>query len=443
MPTETERRRSTNRRRFIKTAGLTGAVGLAGCLGGNGSNGGTKGGTKNGSGGTTTIEYWTLFGGGDGEAMKAMVEEFNSQHKDVQINRQRLPWSEYYTKLYTALTGGKAPDLAVVHATLLAKYKDVLTPLSDHIGSETSSAYVPSIWNMTKIDGKRVSLPLDTHPIGFYYNKSIFESAGLDPEKPPASPQEFKDACNAITEKTDKLAFGPTPYGPLELIRTFQALHTQLGGQILTDDKSAAAFDGKKGVEVANYLANVSGKWNWDKATMGDSRWTKAFRSGDMAIIQNGTWYYGVAKEQDFEFGMFKPYVMPGKTQNATWANSHTLGIPLNPNRSKEKQQAAITAAEWLTKNSTKWATVAGHLPASQQVLESDKLRQTAVWDKTLHTFYEIAQNDNLAYLPRTPNFNSYIEPIYKNLAQVYTHKITPEKGIEQAAQKVNKVLQG
>ena len=152
-----------DRRCFITAAGATGVTGMAGCLGLGGIGGG--GGSGSGSG-KQTIEYWTLFGGGDGKAMEKMVKKFNESHSDITIKRQRLPWDQYYDKLYTALTGGNAPDLAVVHASQLAVYKDVLQPLGDLVKDKTANGYVDSIWQQVQLDGKQLSLPLDTHPIG-------------------------------------------------------------------------------------------------------------------------------------------------------------------------------------------------------------------------------------------------------------------------------------
>lgn len=441
MPSNSESDFGIDRRRFIAAAGAAGVTGLAGCTGITGGGGGGDGGSG-GGGGKTTVEFWTLFGGGDGKAMKQMVDEFNSTHDSIHIKRQRLPWDQYYNKLYTSLTGGNPPDLAVVHATRLAKYTDVLEPLGEMAGSGIGDKYVNSIWKKMNVDGTRYALPLDTHPAGYWYNKDIFKQAGLDPEKPPESPAEFKQACNTIVEKTDKLAFSPSPYGMTELLRDFFLRLRQLDGRLLTENGGKAAFDSRKGVKVAQYLANVSGEWNWDKAAIGNNRGTKAFRAGDLAILQNGTWYYGVAEEQDFDYGMFRPFMQPGKTQNATWANSHTLAIPKNPKRSDEKNQAAFTAAKWLTQEGgLTWGTVAGHLPASQSALEADKLRNAKVWKKSLHTFYEMAKADQITYVPRNEKITEYKEPIMKNLVQIYQQKVSPEKGLEQAAQQVNKIL--
>ena len=71
-------KQSRTRRRFLTGVGAAGAVALAGCSGDGGSGGGDGGSTGGSDGGSGDIElsYRTLFGGGDGEIMKAMVDDW-------------------------------------------------------------------------------------------------------------------------------------------------------------------------------------------------------------------------------------------------------------------------------------------------------------------------------------------------------------------------------
>ncbi|WP_435159091.1 ABC transporter substrate-binding protein [Haladaptatus sp. DFWS20] len=414
----------------MKVAGATGIAGLAGCTNSGGSGDGDN------SGGTTTLQFWTLFSGGDGKAMKSQVDQFNKEHDDIQIKRQRQPFEEYYDKLFTSMTGGNAPDLAVFHTTEIQRFVDALQPLGDLLSDDTSSAYVDSIWSETKFDGKRLALPLDTHPNGLYYNKDIFKQAGLDPEKPPTTFEELKQTANTISSETDKLAFSPDPYNQY-FVRQFIAWQRGRSGQFLNEDKTKAAFDDQNGIALGEFYSNISNKWNWDKADATAERGTKAFRAGDMAMTINGTWYYGVLQEQDYSWGMTKPFVAPGQKQKMTWANSHTIGVP----NGGSNTEAAVKAAEWLTQNSTTWGTDAGHLPAAKKVLDSDTLRNATVWKKTLSTFSEMAEAGELAYMPSTKNNENYKRPVNQAIAQIYSGQTTAKKGIQKAANEVTKNL--
>jgi len=420
----------SSRRTFMKVAGAAGIAGLAGCTDDDGT-------TTGGSGGTTTIEYWTLFAGGDGDAMETLVDNFNAEHDSIQINRQRQPFDEYYDTLFTSMTGGDGPDLAVFHTPQIQRFSDALAPLGGLLSDGAADEYVDSIWDETEFDGDRLALPLDTHPNGLYYNKDIFEEAGLDPENPPTTFEELQTAADTITAETDKQAFSPDPYLRF-FARQFVAWQRGRGGEFLNEDYTEAVFDDDNGTALGQFYYDIANEWGWDRADTTDDRGTRAFRSGDLAMTINGTWYYGVLEEQDYEWGMTKPFVAPGQSTPQTWANSHTLGV-LN---GSDKQQAAAEAAEWITQNSLEWGTEAGHLPAAQNVNDSAELRDSNVWEKTLSTFSEMAENDELSYMPSTENNEDYTRPVNNAISDIYTGEADPEERIQQAATEITNNLQ-
>jgi len=461
-PTTSGRRRNVNRRRFLAAVGATGTIGLAGCSGGGDGGDGSDGGGGDGGGGgggggdggdggmtttqsggdVTTLQFWELFSGGDGDAFESIINKFNAEHDDIQVEPQHTEWNQYYGKLFSALTGGNPPDLCIIHTTRLLKYAEALVDLSDYLQSDTSDAYVDKIWQQTKINGRRVSLPLDTHPCGLYYNKDIFEEAGLDSESPPTNWEEFKSAADTITSETDKLAFVPQPYQGPSMLRTWFAFLRGQGGQLLNQDRSGAAFNNDMGLELMKTWKKMTGNWGWDEASTSANRGTKAFRNGNAAMIYQGTWYVTVTSQQDYDWGMSKPFIMPNRQNKVTWANSHSFGVPKNPDRSEEKTKAAVRANEWLTQNTKDWGAIAGHLPAASSVLEGDALQNSDFWDVTLKKYMEMANAGQLAYLPRTENQSEYKRPIYKNVQQVYSQQKEPQKALNDAATGVNNALQ-
>ncbi len=414
-----------DRRTVLKSVAATGAfAGLAGCMGGEQPDDGT-------------IEFWTLFAGGDGDAMEALVEEFNDEHDDIQVNSERQPFEEYYDSLFTSMTGGSPPDLAVFHTNELRRFTDSLTPLDDLVESGTESAYLESIWNETEFGGSHIALPLDTHPNALYYNKEIFEEAGLDPEDPPTNFDELQDAADEITANTDAQAFNPEPYGT-HYSRQFVAWLASVGSDFLNEDATEVAFDNDEALELIEFYSDITEEFGWDDADASSDRGNRAFRAGDLAMTIDGTWFYGVLRDADYDWGMTEPFVAPGATEQYTWANSHSLAVPQNDNRSDELTEAAVYAAEWLTQNSTQWGTIAGHMPASNEVLDSGALQDADVWDATLSTFFDMADNDQLVYLPSTDNNDDYVRPIDQTLAEVYSQQLEPEEALEEMVSTIN-----
>lgn len=441
-----------NRRRFVQTAGAAGIAALAGCDGsGDGNDGNADGGSDGGSDddgtddGTTTdgnsgggsgddVTYWTLFGGGDGETMQSMVESVNAD-TDLTVNRQRVPFGEYYDRLYTSLTGGEAPDVAVMHADRLVEYQDLVVPLTDQISTDP---YAESILDRVTVEDELLGVPLDTHPQGLWYNKDIFEEAGLDPESPPQTPEEFQSANEAIAENTDHNV-GQIHAGGLSMGFFHMSLRSR-GAQVLNDDRSEAAFDNEDGIAVADFYDTMVNENGWIPQSS-DEGWN-AWNNGEAGWLLDGTWHLSVVRDLDFDFGLAKPYMMPGSDDPVTSGNSHTLVVPRSESRSDETLQQAVELIRLLTQDyNLQWGSDAGHLPASQSALESDELRDTDTWDQSLSTFYEMATNGKVAYMPRTENNGEWTPEIWQRLNAVRQDDTEPEEAIEKAAQGVNQVL--
>lgn len=449
---------SVNRRRFVEAAGGAGLLGLTGCLGdggsgdggdgGSGSDGGSGDGSSDGgstgSGGDDVIEVttWELFSGGDGEAFASLLEKFNSQHPGIELKLSGTSWNNYYSKLFASMTGGNPPDMGIIHTTRLLKFAPALRDLSSHLSSGTTDAYVDSIWNSCQVDGKRVALPLDTHPCGLYYNKDLFEEAGLDPSSPPTNWEEFKAAADAISSETDAHGFIPQPYQGPSMLRPWFMFLKQKGGNLLNEDNTQAAFNTDAGLEIMETWQNMTGDWGWDQADTSAERGTKAFRQGDAGMIYQGTWYVNAIKDAEYEWDMAKPTnLAPGANTRATWTNSHSFAVPSNKEMSDEKLEATVTAMEWITQNSTDWGKIAGHLPAASDVLNSSAMKESQWWDKTLSKFFEMANDGQIKYLPRTEKQSEFKRPIFKNIQQVYSQQKEPQAALDDAESQVNSTL--
>src|ERR1700712_3322171 len=65
-----------------------------------------------------TVDYWNLFGGGDGIRMQQMEDGYRASHRGTPLQAVTLAWGNpYYTKLSLATVGQKPPDVAVSHLT--------------------------------------------------------------------------------------------------------------------------------------------------------------------------------------------------------------------------------------------------------------------------------------------------------------------------------------
>src|SRR5215213_4182306 len=103
-----------SRRRFLG-GGLAASLGfaLSGCSSDNVLSGLTASRREAGS-----VDFWNLFGGGDGVRLQEMLEGFRKQNPAIGLSAVPLAWGNpYYTKLSLATLGAKPPNVAVAHLT--------------------------------------------------------------------------------------------------------------------------------------------------------------------------------------------------------------------------------------------------------------------------------------------------------------------------------------
>jgi multiple sugar transport system substrate-binding protein len=71
--------------------------------------------------------------------------------------------------------------------------------------------FAPTVWQGGLYHDKRYGIPLDMHPLGFYFNKSVMRKAGLDPERPPTNRAEYEAALTEL-KKSGVQGFWVSPF---------------------------------------------------------------------------------------------------------------------------------------------------------------------------------------------------------------------------------------
>jgi ABC-type glycerol-3-phosphate transport system substrate-binding protein len=136
------------------------------------------------------------------------IEKFQEMHPNVTIELVPQPNNEYYNLLGAAIAAGEGPDVILIHGgTRLTERQDLMIPLNDYIGDEADKFInLQNGWVNTET-GEILALPITIQGFVYYYNKNIFEKAGLDPEKPPTTWDDLIEYCDAIKANTDASCF--------------------------------------------------------------------------------------------------------------------------------------------------------------------------------------------------------------------------------------------
>ncbi|WP_300268276.1 extracellular solute-binding protein, partial [Microbacterium sp.] len=162
--------------------------------------------------GKTELRVATFPPGADAaayEGFAAQEKQFEKEHPDIDIIGVEYEWEG--PTFAVQLAGGSLPDVFTVpftdSKTLLenGQLTDV-TEAIDELGY--TDKFNPVILEgVTGEDGKLYGFPRQAYAAALHYNRDLFEQAGLDPDSPPETWDEIREAAQAITDATGKAGY--------------------------------------------------------------------------------------------------------------------------------------------------------------------------------------------------------------------------------------------
>jgi len=281
--------------------------------------------------------------------MKRAKEEFESTHKDVTIDLQPVEADadQYMTKLALMnKSKSKAPDIIYedtfqVMSDAAAGY---LAPIDDYVKSWDEWSQYPesSIQGAKGLDGKIYGVPFGTDTRGIYYNKKIFEQAGLPTDWQPKSWDDLLSAARTIKEKvpdvipmniyagraggeqTSMQGFEMLLYGTQDTLYNTDTNKWVTGSQGFKDALTFYQTAYSEGLTPSNDIA-------LDKA-VGTRVSTELLPKGKLAIDIDGSWL---------------PYVwMQDSTKWAEW--QETIGLAKMPTQKGQAPGFTTLSGGWV-----------------------------------------------------------------------------------------------
>jgi len=376
--------------------------------------------------------------------MNEIVADFNSQHPDIQVEPvYGGNYDQTLQKSITAARGGNPPDVAVILAIDLFTLRDLdlIEDLDQFMvgpDSDFAEPFYPGFMENSVLDGKTWSIPFQRSTPIFYYNKELFQEAGLDPNHPPATWEELLAAAKALTKRDAK--GNVTQWGFEDITDdtwTVQALILEAGGQYANPEGTEAYFNTpevKEALEFRNRLANI-------ERVMPRHRFYGAaaqdFVAGATAMMFNSTGSLSFVKQSaTFDFGAAP---LPKGRVAAVPTGGGNLyifkGIP------EDHKKAAWTFAKWMSQPeiAARWSIGTGYIAVRRDAFDTSAMK------KYVAEFpYVLVARDQLAVAHREMAFhnNSQIRQVVLTaLSDILDERISIDAGLKQLQQEVDEIL--
>ena len=277
---------------------------------------------------TWDIEGWT-----------AMVDAANAQLKEEGSNVQIVinkvaaaDWPEYYQKIVTEMAAGKAPDLARIANSFmpLVVSKGQAVDITEYVENELSSDeyFTETFKGANYKDGRYYGLPSGVFYMLNYFNKDLYDAAGIDyPSRDWENPSTF----DTVRENAKKLTsgegaekqfgFAAGPYmayiGMYAKSAGGQNVFNEDGSCALGDDQSKLVYSWFDGMLREDY----SMPRPTDTKIMGDF---DMFKAGRIAMTVQGTWYQQSMQNDiaDFKVGIAAVPAAEGRAYSSMFVDN-------------------------------------------------------------------------------------------------------------------------
>lgn len=253
-----------------------------------------------GSGETLSVSIWDV---NQEPGIKEILGDFTKK-TGIKTTLQVVAWEEYWTMLSAGAQGGTLPDVFWMHSNESQRYmsNDMLLDLTDKIEESKEidpENYPKDIWGLYTYEDKMYAVPKDVDTIALWYNKTMFEEAGVAFPDDTWTWDNLIEAAQKLT-KADGSQYGFALRNDNTQAGFYNMVYDS-GGYIINDEKTESGLDDPKTIEGMQILETLIKNGSMPSLeTMAETGEEVLFSSGKAAMIMQGSWM--VAYHRDNEY---------------------------------------------------------------------------------------------------------------------------------------------
>ncbi len=389
-----------------------------------------------------TMYYPIAVGGPLTEVVDGMIEGFEAENPDIHVNAIYAGnYDDTRVRALSALNSGEPAQLAVMFSIdaydLLER--ELIVPFDEVATSDEDKAWLnsfyPALMKNGEVEGHIWGVPFQRSTIVMYYNKDMFEDAGLDPEHAPESWDEMVEMGKALTTDDHYGIMIPSTGYPYWMFQVFAIAN---GVELMNADGTEVYFDDPKVVEALEFWRSLSA----DHGVMpeGTIEWgtlRQAFLQGQTAMMWHSTGNLTAVKDNaEFDFGVA---MMPGHERSGSPTGGGNFY--LFEGASEEERDAALKLIKYMTQpeNAAKWSMATGYVGISPAAYETEELKAyTEGFPQAL-----VARDQLEVAIPEFSTFETArVREALNNAVQAaLTGSKTPEEALADAQAEADRLL--
>ena len=352
--------------------------------------------------------------------------EWEAANPGFKVVPELVGWGQCQDKVTTLAAAGTPVALAYVGSRTLKQFalNDLIVPVP--MTDEEKAAYYNYVPDTVTFDGTQWGVPVAFSTKALYWNKDLFEAAGLDPETPPKTWEEKIAFAKQITENTDAAGYGA-------VAKTFDNTMHQFLHWVYTNDGSVIDADGNITLNSPQVLAALTAlkdiiPYSEEGPTAYEQNEVRAiWLDGGVAMIEASPGAANLATEAGMNWGVAPLPLGPDAKGPGTLLITDALAIF----KGTGVEEQAISLAKFLTDGQRQWDAEMAQGLTPLRPLEpntADLVAEKPYWKPFL---------DGIEFGGPEPLFTDYIglqNVMIEMVQSVVTGEAEPQAALEKAA---------
>ena len=331
-----------------------------------------------------TMYYPVAVGGSLTKIVDGMVDQFEAQNPDINVNAIYAGnYNDARVKALAALQSGSPAQLSVMFSIDIHELRNLeaIVAFDDVVSTneerEWLNSFYPALMENGNADGKTWGVPFQRSTIVMYYNKDMFRAAGLDPEMPPTTWEEFISMGQKLTQKDGSGtvqqwgAMIPSTGYPYWM---FGALTKQNSEVLMNQAGTETYFDKPGVVEALEYWQDLGNKHAMmPKGMIEWGTLRQNFLDEKTAIMWHSTGNLTTVKNKaSFDFGVAK---LPGNKELGSPTGGGNFYI--FKDSTDEEKKAALKFVKFMTsaEQAAQWSKSTGYMGVGPSAYETETLK--------------------------------------------------------------------
>jgi len=377
------------------------------------------------------ITFWELSCGED--LMQSLIAKFEEENPGIHVKVQQLSWDYGLDKIITAISAGNAPDVCELGTDWVPQFSssNVLADITDQVGDIKDSHF---LWEAATYKDKIYGVPWLAGTRIMFYNKDLFERAGLDPQRPPRTWGELLEYSKKITALGDDIKgfgiFVAEPYSPWQEFLPFAWGN---GGSVLNKDWTKATLDSPQVLEAMQFYDRIKAYSLIDRQSQVNS----LFAEGKVGIQISGSWNFALIPGMNptLNFGVS---TLPKPSYEKGAPSGFAGGEVIVVMRSSKYKDAALTFAKFLVRPEIAMEIVKVQkniVPTAKEAIQNPYYRK---YPEQSIVFEQVK---NAGSPPAHPRWVEIQEHITHAIEEVILNDVPPQQALAAASEKIDKIL--